>query len=245
MTHSPQPPRPSPGYDDDPVNLATRVEGRLDELAQRFDKTDWVELLAAVILALATTIAAWSAYQSTRWSGEQAKAANHALAMRTEAAEATTIYAEGVEIDSEFIAAWLIEAAAGNARGMTVLEDRLRDEFRPAFEAWLSQAAAGEIPPGTPFDLAEYDAYSSTEREQARQLNLDADAATATAAAANQTGDNFVLVAVIMASVLFFAGVGTKFKGRWLRIAMILMALAFFLGGLAFMLSLPPNVGLS
>ena len=69
--------------DDDPVNVVTRVEGRLDELAQRFDKTDWIELLAAVILALATVTAAWSAYQSTRWSGDQAKAqAGHRPAHR-------------------------------------------------------------------------------------------------------------------------------------------------------------------
>ncbi len=238
-------PAPQPVVtDDDPATLVSRVEGRLDELATRFDKTDWVELLAATILALATIIAAWSAYQSTRWSGEQAKAANQALALRTEAAEATTVYAEGVEVDSEFLATWLIMAAESNTRGMVVLEDRLRPEFRPAFDSWLASAPAGEIPPGTPFDLAEYDASAGVARAEARQLNLDADAATAKAGDANQTGDNFVLVAVIMASVLFFAGVGTKFRGRRVRVAMILGALVLFAGGLLFMLSLPPNVGL-
>ena len=53
-----------------------------------------------------------------------------------------------------------------------------------------------------------------------------------------------MLVAVIMASVLFFAGVGTKFKGRATRIAMVFAAAALFLGGLAFMLSLPQDFGL-
>jgi hypothetical protein len=38
---------------------------RLDEIAQeRFDRTDWIELAAAIILALATIVAAWSAYQT-------------------------------------------------------------------------------------------------------------------------------------------------------------------------------------
>jgi hypothetical protein len=235
---------PPPAPDEDPANLVTRVEGRLDELAQRFDKTDWVELTAAVILALATIIAAWSAYQATRWGGEQATAANHAIALRTEAAEATTLNAEGAEIDTEFLTAWLILAAEGNELGMMVLEDRLRPEFKPAFGAWLELVPAGEIPPGTPFALVEYEEYAGAARGQALDLNREADKATMTAAEANQTGDNFVLVAVIMASVLFFAGVGAKFRGRIVRVGMIIAAVAFFLGGLTFMLSLPQNVGL-
>ena len=138
----------------------------------------------------------------------------------------------------------MILAAEGNEPGMVVLEDRLRQEFVPAFEAWLDLAPAGEIPPGTPFDLPEYQEYAGAARGEALELNREADDATVTAAKANQTGDNFVLVAVIMASVLFFAGVGAKFRGRVVRIAMIAAAMAFFLGGLAFMLSLPQNVGL-
>jgi hypothetical protein len=53
-----------------------------------------------------------------------------------------------------------------------------------------------------------------------------------------------VLTAVIMASVLFFAGVGTKLKGRAVRLFMLIVALLFFLGGVGFMLSLPQNVGI-
>ena len=47
-----------------------------------------------------------------------------------------------------------------------------------------------------------------------------------------------------MASGLFFAGVGSKFKSRPARVGMIDIAVVFFLGGFAFMLSLPQNVGL-
>ena len=63
-------------------------------------------------------------------------------------------------------------------------------------------------------------------------------------AAANQTGDNFVLTAVVMASVVFFAGVGTKLRGRAMRLAMLALAVLLFLGGLGFMLSLPHSVGI-
>jgi hypothetical protein len=229
--------------DEDPSNLVRRVEGRIDELAQRFDKTDWIELLAAFVLALATVVAAWSAYQATRWSGEQVTASNLATALRTEAAEETTINAANVEIDTEFFTAWLILASEGNERGMVVLEERLGESFKPAFEAWLALAQDGKIPPGTPFELPEYGEYAGEARNLAKELNRQADEAAVTAREANQTRDSFVLVAVVLASVLFFAGVGSKFQGRAARIAMIVIAVVFFLGGLAFMLSLPQNVG--
>ena len=45
-----------------------------------------------------------------------------------------------------------------------------------------------------------------------------------------------------MASVLFFAGVGTKSKGRRVRQAMLGMAFVLFVGGVLFTISLPQNV---
>ncbi len=48
---------------------------------------DWVELVATLLLALATVATAWSGYQSTRWNGEQAKAGARASALRIESAK--------------------------------------------------------------------------------------------------------------------------------------------------------------
>ena len=124
---------------------------------------------------------------------------------------------------------------------LTFVAERFRDEFKPAFAAWSALVPEGETPPGTPFDLAEYAPAAEAEAER---LNAEADDFAEASAEANQTGDNFVLVAVIMASVLFFAGVGTKLKGRAVRLMMLAFAALLFLGGLGFMLSMPQNVGL-
>jgi hypothetical protein len=53
-----------------------------------------------------------------------------------------------------------------------------------------------------------------------------------------------VLSAVIMAAVLLFAGVGAKFKGRGVRVAMLLMAAFVFLSGVLFTFSLPQNIAI-
>jgi hypothetical protein len=139
---------------------------------------------------------------------------------------------------------WIEYLKAREARdvlAVSFFEDRLRPEFRPALDAWLAQVPEGELPPGTPFGL---DAYQPDAEQQALELNTRAEALAEEARKANQTGDNFVLVAVIMASVLFFAGVGTKLKGRGVRLMMLSFGALLFLGGLTFMLSMPQNVGI-
>jgi hypothetical protein len=227
---------------DRPSDAIVPYGGRLDEIAQdRFGRTDWIELAAAVLLALATIVAAWSAYQATRWGGEQAKASRSALSAKTDAAQQMTIFGASAQVDVQLWTMWLQQRADENVVAADFIEDRFRDEFTPAFDAWLALSPDGEPPPGTPFDMEE---YAPAARDDAERLNAEADVYAETSAEANQTGDNFVLVAVIMASVLFFAGVGTKLKGRGVRLMMLLFAIVLFLGGLSFMLSMPQNVGL-
>ncbi|MFV2061898.1 MAG: hypothetical protein ACC726_00110 [Chloroflexota bacterium] len=215
---------------------------KLDEIAQeRFNRTDWIELVAAFLLAFATILAAWSAYQSTRWSGNQANASAEAGALRAEANRSSSIFGAQVGIDVQLWTLWLQQAQLEDQRGMDFVAERYRDEFKPAFDAWLALVPAGEPPPGTPFDLEE---YAPEEQAKAAALIEEANVASQTARDANQTGDNFVLMAVIMASVLFFAGVGTKFKGRGVRLMMITVALVMFIGGLLVIFSLPQDIGI-
>ena len=136
---------------------------------------------------------------------------------------------------------WLPQAADERTTGQSFIEERFRDEFVPAFEGWHTQVPTGENPPGTPFEMPEYQPVAEVEAEW---LNARSNELVEQAAAANQTGDNFVLTAVVMASVLFFAGVGTKLRGRAMRLAMLALAVLLFLGGLGFMLSLPHSVGI-
>ena len=213
---------------------------RLDEIAQaRFNRTDWIELAAAVILALATIVAAWSAYQATRWGGVQASSSRSAIEAKTDAAQQTSVYAAQVQIDLQVWTLWLQQLADENEPAQAFVEARFREEFSPAFESWISSVPEGEVPPGSPFDMPEYQPAAQAEADR---LNAQAEVLAETSAEANQTGDNFVLTAVIMASVLFFAGVGTKLKGRAVRLFMLLVAAQFFLRGVGFMLSLPQNV---
>ena len=243
-TASPPEPKPGsrPARPQSDAILPFGMGDRLDEIAQeRFNRTDWIEVAAAIILALATIMAAWSAYQATRWGGVQANAFSAAGAARTDATQENSIFAAQVQIDVLLWLEYLKQDQAGETAGAAFLEERFRDEFRDAHEEWLALMEAGEVPPGTPFDL---ESYAPASERRAIELNQRADELAAEAREANQTSDNFVLVAVIMASVLFFAGVGTKFKGRAVRLVMLTMAFVLFVAGVAFTFSMPQNVGL-
>jgi len=225
---------------DDPT-LAARAEARADSVARRFDKSDWIELLSALLLALATVSAAWCAYQSTRWSGVQANAYASAGAARQESVRASNRANAQIVIDVQVFQSWIVARRDGDTELADFWRERFRTEFLPAFEAWVASVPAGEIPPESPFSRPE---YQPAEQIRAAELEAAAEAASAEARDANQTGDNFVLLAVIFASVLFFAGVGTKFKGYRVRVAMVSFAFVMFVVGIASVFILPQNVGL-
>ena len=211
----------------------------VDEVAERFDRVDWVEVAATVVLSLAVLVTAWSAYQAARWSGVQSASASQYAGDLIESSEVATLIETQLEIDSQAMSTWLIMAVEDDQRGMEVLEERFDDTLRPAFDAWMAGSIDGGIPPGLPQDLPQYE-EGFEELLEAKSFHLaSATQATERAAEANRTSDRFVLVTVVMASVMFFAGIGAKLKGRTIRITMLVIAGLLCVGAVAAVLSLP------
>ena len=197
----------------------------------------WVELVAAIVLALATIASAWSAYQATRWGGVQAEAFAEAAAARAESVRASDLADAELTIDVEYFAVWLDGASQGNETLTSALEKSFRPEFAAAFDAWqATDPLSNPDAPSTPFEMDEYQVAASREAEE---LRVEAEAASAVAMEANQTGDNYVLTTVLFASVLFFAGISTKFRGRWIKLSLVGLGLAAFVSGTSILLSYP------
>lgn len=206
----------------------------------RIDPTDrWVEVLAATILALATIASAWSAYQATTWNGVQAEAYAEAGALRAESVRASDLADAELTIDAEYFAIWLDAIATDNDELRQLIEDQFRPEFLTAFDAWISLDPLGNPDaPHSPFGMPEYRLAAT---EEAEDLREQAEAATAEAIEANQTGDNYVLTTVLFASVLFFAGISTKFHHKGIKLGLLLLGLAAFGFGAALLISFPMN----
>jgi hypothetical protein len=244
MTDAPVPDVPE---DDDPApagpdraGSSRSLASRADAVAERFGRSDWIELAATFLLAFATIASAWSAYQATRWNGVQANAYSAAGATRVESVRASSTALAQTQVDVAVFTSWLAATANEQPVLQAFYEERFREEFKPAFEAWRGSVPAGEVPAGSPFSRPEYVLAAQVEADE---LEAQAEAYSAEARQANQTGDNFILVAVLMASVLFFAGVGTKLRGQVARRAMITMAAVVFTIGVVVIVSLPQNVG--
>jgi Na+-translocating ferredoxin:NAD+ oxidoreductase RnfD subunit len=186
-----------------------------------------LELAATVLLAIATVATAWSGYQSTRWNGEQAKAAARANALRIESARADGLANSQTEIDVATFTQWV----NAYAQKQTMLADfyfkRFRKEFRPAVEAWVATRPLKNPNAAlTPFAIPQYHLEA---RAQAEHLDARAALYTAQALRNLQRASNYVLGVVLFASALFFAGMSTKLKSPRLRLTMLSVGCTVFL----------------
>jgi hypothetical protein len=229
-------------------DLATAQRGA-HALDRRF------ELYEAIVLAIAAVLTAWAAFQSTKWSGEQADNYSRAGAARTESARAYTRAGQLSVIDVNTFTAWIgalgAEQRAGVENGLAddgaytpqpgtesaFFYERFRDEFRVAVDAWLdtdpiTNPAAAPVP----FAMPE---YVVAEDEQAAGLEEQAEAYATTAREANQRGDNYVLMTILFASVLVLLGIGSKMDTFRARTFLFCVASVTLVGAAIVLLTFP------
>lgn len=219
--------------------------------------SDRIELVATIVMALAAIATAWCAFQATKWSGIMSIEFSSANATRVESTRADSLANTQRSIDVDVFTAWL-DAVATEIRdgaiapvrdnGYTPEEgtlsafyfDRMRDEFRPALDAWLeTDPLNDESAPPTPFAMEEYQLEAA---DLADDLVVESEGHRQAALDANQNGDNYVLTVVGFALVIFFAGVSSKLAEQRNRLIAIGTALALFVAAvtIAFILPIVP-----
>ena len=199
-----------------------------------------VELIAAIMLSIATVVTAWAAYQATRWSGDQSENYTKASATRTESVRSSTLANRQILIDVDTFISWLDAEQSGDDGLADDIHARMREEFLPAFNAWLETAPAGAIPDGTPFELPE---YRLAAEEKAKQLEVKASQLFADGNESNQVSDDFVLAAVLFASVLFFSGLAGTFDSLRAQVFLLVLGAVMLVIGTIIVITLPQNVG--
>src|SRR5206468_5699749 len=114
---------------------------------------------------------------------------------------------------------------------------RFRDEFKPAFAAWLATKplTSPQAPP-TPFAMPRYRLRSAVEVDRLEQT---AAADSQHAKAANENADNYMLAVVLFASSLFFAGISVKLHSVRARASLLVLGCFRFLATFVWALPLP------
>ncbi len=208
------------------------------DLPTRFDRWEpFAEVIVTIVLAFATLATAWSGYQATRWGGVQSTAYSQAGALRVESTRASTQAGQLAQVDIGLFFNWINAFAVEDQQLADFYQDRFRDEFKPAFEAWLAtNPIKNPDAPTTPFSMPE---YQLSLVEKANQLEAEAEETFAMGTEANQTSDKYILTTVILASVLFLGGIATRLKAMSARWVIILFSLTILTYGLVNILSYP------
>jgi len=208
------------------------------DLPERYDRWEPIaEVIVTIVLAFATLATAWSGYQAARWGGVQSAKFSQASALRIESTRASTSAGQLFQIDIGMFTQWINAFASGDQELADFYQNRFRDEFKPAFEAWFATDPANnpDAPP-TPFSMPEYQLSMAAEADR---LEMEAEATFAEGAEANQTSDKYILNTVFLASVLFLGGIATRFKAMSARWVIILFSLTFLTYGLLNLLRYP------
>ncbi|HUU74701.1 MAG TPA: hypothetical protein VMW63_01275 [Methanoregulaceae archaeon] len=187
--------------------------------------TPKIDAFFAILLLIATLSTAFCVYQATRWNGLQAVDFGESAKLRTESIRATNTANSQLIIDVQLYTSWVNAVSKDDHIQAKFIEERFREEFRPAFEAWIAQPSndpKNPIPAGSPFDLPE---YALSKYDESIRLEEEATAAFNKGKDANENGDFYILNTVLFAIVLFFCGVYSKWESIKIRIGILLVAL--------------------
>jgi hypothetical protein len=196
----------------------------------------WLEVATVVVMGLSSIATAWSSYQASLWSGVQSEAYTRASGLRVESSRSSALASTLTSIDVSIFMGWVDATARGEEELADFYEVRFRDEFRPAFDAWIAtRPLENPDAPLGPFQMSEYQVAESI---QADSLLVAAEATFQDGREANRVGDRYVLALVLFATVLFLTGLTQKLLSP-AGMALLVLAGLLFLSAVAGLASLP------
>jgi len=202
---------------------------KLNQVLQSGDtsqsRLEVIEIIEAAILALVAVATAWSGYQAAKWAGSRAEQYANASRLRVTAEGLATMAGQERIYDSDTFNSWLAAKLDGKSQTAEFFERRFRDEYRPAFAAWISTDPFNnaQARPG-PIFMPD---YHNAKHEQFLKLNKQAVEMAEQGTKSGETGDNYVRITVLLATVLLITAIGQRFHFKAVRV--VFMVLAFLL----------------
>jgi len=181
-----------------------------------------IEIIEALILALVAVATAWSGYQAAQWAGKRAELYARASRLRVTAEGLATLAGQERIYDSDTFNSWLAAKLDGKAQAAEFFERRFRGEYRPAFTAWMKTDpfSNAQAPPG-PIFMPE---YHNAKHEQFLQLTKQAAEMSDQGTKSGETGDQYVRITVLLATVLLITAIGQRFRFKTVRILFMILA---------------------
>jgi hypothetical protein len=193
------------------------------------------ETVVLIVLSITAVLTAWCGFESAQWSGEMSIAFSQASSARIEAARQAGAANAARQIDLTIWSVYLQARAQGEPALARYAEQRFTDHFRVAYSAWIAE---GEPTTG-PFKMKEYVPPGTAE---AAAADHRADSRFADALVFNQHGDNYTILTVLFALVLFFAAASTRLASPRAQWIMLGVAIVFLIAGTAILATFPIDI---
>ena len=177
-----------------------------------------IEVLAVVLLGIATIGTAWCGYQASRWNGREGDLTRDSAIVQTEAARLFGLATQTVSYDSNIFAQYAQAASAGDQGLMALYRQSLvRPAMLPLLDQWEQQVRAGEAPT----NLLQDKRYLAAQTEPYEAEVAKAGAIVVASGEAGDHADAYVLTTLLLAAALFFSGLTTSFRVRLARVMLL------------------------
>ncbi|AZH78208.1 MULTISPECIES: hypothetical protein [Microbacterium] len=194
-----------------------------------------LDVLTVLLLSVTAVVTAWCGFEASKWGGEMSIAFSQASSARVQAASAEARAQAARQYDLTIYTEWVLAERDGDDELVDFIEERFTDEFAVAFQAW---DAEGRIADG-PFAMAE---YVPPGEKEAAELRDRADEKFDEALRNNQRGDDYSLLTVLFALVLFFAALSQHQGARWRRLVFLVLSVVLALVGVILLATFPIKI---
>jgi hypothetical protein len=185
-------------------------------------RAEWLEVLEALVLAAVAVLTAWSGYQAARWDARSAAAYARAGATTAQAQEQQTLAGQEHLYDISTFNSWMAATQSGQGALAALFERRFRPEYRVAFDAWIkTDPMRSAAAPAGPSFMPE---YKDVRLEKARALSEKARAEYERGVSSRQTGDEYIRITVVLATVLLLTALSQRFRIHAARVGLITIA---------------------
>lgn len=166
------------------------------------------EIVAVFLLSVTAILTAWCGFESSKWGGQMSIQFSEASAARIRSVDFASEARDAQAVDLAIYTEWI----DATARGDTALADYVRARFTPAFTVAFEAWEAGGQDLKSPFAEP---SYVPAGREESVEAAKRADEKFASALQSNQRGDNYSILTVLFAMVLFFTAMSERNKTGW------------------------------
>jgi hypothetical protein len=198
---------------------------------------DWRELVAVLLLAVTAIVTAWTGFQASKWSGAMSISFSQASSARIEAARLEGVANRKQTVQVSLFTQWLQAYQADDDELTDFLASRFPEPLASTFPQWIeSQPLQNSQAPATPFEMS---AYVIPELGAAHQADDRADKKFAEALRNNQRGDNYTVLTVAFATVLFFGALSGRMRSIRAQWAFLVLGCIGFLASASLLIFYP------